>query len=568
MSLKDSRFDYEVGDVVYFEPTAPQDLILDRMAGGFGAIYIVKSMDSYKKITVLKTIRSDLNFSEKIYDEFVSEAKLWLELPSSSHIVPAYVVRRLNGKPFIRIQYVPPISKNGSSLEALLTDVMDTEIKKRMREMYPHVCEYLLQIISALACIEREAPDFSHGDIKPSNILIKQVFAGKLYKHCLALSDFGLAKALKYGVGEYSRTYAGDYRYLAPEVLEGKPASCVTDIYSIGCLMFRMITGAEYQFINNNSNKLIQTNLSVLNKFKKQIGNTNFDGMTHILESCLNLNTAGRPKSFSELYQIIKDILKLSGFEYGEIQYQIPERDKPPKYIYYGQEYPLHKYLTNDLALDFTSANLICKNLSNAANYRALGKIKESESILFKILEKYPKFAPAIAGVAHGKMVSNDLSASYYLYIKALAQYFDDNSLKEKDILMFASVCANLCQLSPPLFQKDSLKIVQGIRFGILALSITPKETRILLGIGNCLMCLNRTHEAIHVLRYANQLNPTNNAILFALKQAETILSKNDLSLKRDIILEKEKIFDIGKVEKKANEIINRYARVENKKES
>ena len=96
-----------------------------------------------------------------------------------------------------------------------------------------------------------------HRDVKCGNVLLRPD------KHVM-LSDFGISKIFSYRLArelQVSRTYAatdkkdvsktkfvmGTSGYMAPEVAKGAPATCQSDVYSLGVMIFRMLTGVWYE---------------------------------------------------------------------------------------------------------------------------------------------------------------------------------------------------------------------------------------------------------------------------------------------------------------------------------
>jgi len=76
-----------------------------------------------------------------------------------------------------------------------------------------------------------------HCDIKPSNVMMTEDGVAKLV-------DFGLAHVLREGTDDAARTFAGTPDYMAPEVWTGKPPTRRSDVYSVGAVVFELISGA------------------------------------------------------------------------------------------------------------------------------------------------------------------------------------------------------------------------------------------------------------------------------------------------------------------------------------
>ena len=94
---------------------------------------------------------------------------------------------------------------------------------------------YASQILSALA--EAHAKGIIHRDLKPGNIMIG--------KSGIKVLDFGLAKSKQDDTLTLSHMVLGTPAYMPPEQREGKPADARSDIYSFGCVLYEMLTGAR-----------------------------------------------------------------------------------------------------------------------------------------------------------------------------------------------------------------------------------------------------------------------------------------------------------------------------------
>jgi tetratricopeptide (TPR) repeat protein/predicted Ser/Thr protein kinase len=97
---------------------------------------------------------------------------------------------------------------------------------------------YATQILAAL--VEAHEKGIIHRDLKPSNIMIA--------KSGIKVLDFGLAKSEQDETVTASHMVMGTPGYMAPEQREGKPADARSDIYSFGCVLYEMLTGARVAF--------------------------------------------------------------------------------------------------------------------------------------------------------------------------------------------------------------------------------------------------------------------------------------------------------------------------------
>src|SRR5262249_42953700 len=99
----------------------------------------------------------------------------------------------------------------------------------------PMALLYAGQIVAALG--EAHGKGIIHRDLKPGNIMIG--------KSGVKILDFGLARTGQDDTITASQMIVGTPAYMAPEQRAGKPADARTDIYSFGCVLYEMLTGAR-----------------------------------------------------------------------------------------------------------------------------------------------------------------------------------------------------------------------------------------------------------------------------------------------------------------------------------
>ena len=194
--------------------------VINRIGeGGMANVYLAHDIILDRRVAI-KVLRGDLSSDEKFVRRFQREA---LSASSLSHpnIVEMYDVGEDNGQYYIVMEYI-----EGKTLKQLL--------KRRGFLTISEVIDIMLQLTDGLA----QAHDLYiiHRDIKPQNILI-------LENGLVKITDFGIAVALNNSQLTQTNSVMGSVHYLPPEQASGKGSTIKSDIYSLGIIMYELLTG-------------------------------------------------------------------------------------------------------------------------------------------------------------------------------------------------------------------------------------------------------------------------------------------------------------------------------------
>ena len=187
--------------------------------GGMANVYLAYDTILDRNVAI-KVLRGDLSNDEKFVRRFQREA---LSASSLSHpnIVEMYDVGEDDGNYFIVMEYI-----DGKTLKNL--------IKKRGALTVAEVVDIMLQLTSAISCAHDSY--IIHRDIKPQNVMI-------LDDGRVKITDFGIAIASNASELTQTNSVMGSVHYLPPEQANGAGATAKSDIYSLGILMFELLTG-------------------------------------------------------------------------------------------------------------------------------------------------------------------------------------------------------------------------------------------------------------------------------------------------------------------------------------
>lgn len=194
--------------------------ILERVGGG-GMAEVFRAhdqlLDRYVAVKILHTqFASDEEFIIKFRREAQGAAKL-----SHPNIVNIYDVGRDENKYYIVMEYV-----SGETLKEKIQREQTLPAEEALR--------IAREIAEALAHAHRN--NLVHCDIKPHNILVTQEGRVKV-------TDFGIARAVTSATMTYSGNIIGSVHYFSPEQAKGGAISAQSDIYSLGVVLYEMLTG-------------------------------------------------------------------------------------------------------------------------------------------------------------------------------------------------------------------------------------------------------------------------------------------------------------------------------------
>lgn len=194
--------------------------VLEKIGeGGMAIVYKGKDklLNRNVAVKILKEqFSSDTEFVKKFKREATAAASL-----SNNHIVNIYDVGSDNDINYIIMEYV-----SGKTLKQV--------IKENGKLAPNRAVELSIQIVKALECAHKN--NIIHRDIKPHNILVTDDGTAKV-------TDFGIAKASNSVTITNSNRIMGSAHYFSPEQAKGSFVDFRTDIYSLGIVMYEMVTG-------------------------------------------------------------------------------------------------------------------------------------------------------------------------------------------------------------------------------------------------------------------------------------------------------------------------------------
>jgi serine/threonine protein kinase len=194
---------------------------VERMLGqgGMAAVFLAHDAELERPVAI-KVLAEHLADDEAFRRRFVREARMAAKL-SHPNVVHVYDQGDEDGRPFIVMEYVEGVT-------------LGDELKRNGPLTPARVVDLGLQICGGLE--HAHASGLVHRDVKPGNLLLRADGTVKI-------ADFGIARAAQATKLTQIGSVLGTAAYLAPEQAAGQPVTAAADIYSLGCVLFELLTG-------------------------------------------------------------------------------------------------------------------------------------------------------------------------------------------------------------------------------------------------------------------------------------------------------------------------------------
>ncbi|MDO5533648.1 MAG: Stk1 family PASTA domain-containing Ser/Thr kinase [Propionibacteriaceae bacterium] len=197
--------------------------VVEKLArGGMATVYVANDL-RLSRVVAVKVMNEGLGDSDDFAARFDSEARAAAHL-SHANVVSVFDQGTDAGRPYIVMEYVP-----GFTLRQLITREAPMDPRRAIELLEP--------VASALAAAH--AAGLIHRDIKPENVLISD-------RGQVKVADFGLARAVTaQSSAATTGLVIGTVSYIAPELVTKGRADARSDVYSLGIVLYEMLTGRK-----------------------------------------------------------------------------------------------------------------------------------------------------------------------------------------------------------------------------------------------------------------------------------------------------------------------------------
>ena len=270
--------------------------------GGMANVYLAYDTILEREVAV-KILRGDLSDDEKFIRRFQREANSASSL-RHPNVVEMYDVGEDDGKYFIVMEYV-----DGKTLKGL--------IKKRGPLNLSESIDIMLHLTIGIACAHQSY--IIHRDIKPQNVMI-------LEDGRVKITDFGIAMALNNNELTQTNSVMGSVHYLPPEQASGNSSTTKSDIYSLGILMFELLTG-KVPFKGENAVEIAIKHMKDQIPSVCKINPSIPQSVENIILKACAKNPKNRYETVAEMYEDLKTCLDVSRLEEKRIVYKHKEHN-------------------------------------------------------------------------------------------------------------------------------------------------------------------------------------------------------------------------------------------------
>jgi eukaryotic-like serine/threonine-protein kinase len=260
----------------------PFELLEKIGEGGMGVVYRARYVNNDKEVAL--KLLADTVTDPIILGRFDRELEILRKLRHPN------IVYCFGGATEGKYRYYAMEIVDGGSLDGL--------ISRRGSLPWELVVKYARQMCSALDCAHSHG--VTHRDVKPGNFLIAS-------NGQLKLSDFGLATFVSAQNLTASGKTMGTFRYMSPEQIRGKDVGPQSDLYSLGCVMFEMLTGQPV-FDGKSPAEILDLHLNHPPARASSIALDCPALLDKLISRLLEKDPAKRPESASEVAELLGEV--------------------------------------------------------------------------------------------------------------------------------------------------------------------------------------------------------------------------------------------------------------------
>ena len=272
--------------------------ILEEVGKG-GMAHVYKARCHFlNRFVAIKVLKEELKDDKEFVHRFNTEAQAAARI-SNPHVVSIYDVGVENGLYYIVMEYIEGITLKEYIVEKhVLT--------------WRQAAEFAAQICEGLE--EAHKKSVIHRDIKPQNIIMTS-------DGILKVTDFGIARATSQATTTMANSTIGTVHYLSPEQARGGYTSESTDIYSLGVVLYEMLTG-RLPFNDTSAVTIAIKHIQEKPVLPRILNNSIPKAMEYIVMKAMNKEQAQRYASAGDFLKDLRLVIKNPQIE---LEAQLPD---------------------------------------------------------------------------------------------------------------------------------------------------------------------------------------------------------------------------------------------------
>ena len=253
--------------------------------GAFGTVLLMQDQVVDERL-ILKFLNPNVSSDEEMMKRFVHELR-YSRMITHKNVIRIYDFLHLQGAYAISMEYFPSHTLSG-------------EIPGQKPMSFKKALGFSLDMATGMAVAHQAG--VIHRDLKPANILVNE-------EGLLKIVDFGVAAAASSGDTQLTKTgyVIGSPKYMAPEQILGKKVDATADVYSIGVIMYEMITGIP-PYSRGDHMSVMYQHVQGKAKLCQEINPDIPDAFAAIVAKSMSVDKTKRYKSMDELIDALSEV--------------------------------------------------------------------------------------------------------------------------------------------------------------------------------------------------------------------------------------------------------------------
>ena len=253
--------------------------------GAFGTVLLMED-EVVDEQLILKFLNPNVSSDEEMMKRFVHELRYSRKI-THRNVIRIYDFLHLQGCYAISMEYFPSHTLSGE-----MPDDKPMDLKKALR--------YSKDMATGMTVAHQAG--VIHRDLKPANILVNS-------EGLLKIVDFGVAAAASSGDTQLTKTgyVIGSPKYMAPEQILGKKVDQTADIYSIGVIMYEMVTGIP-PYSRGDHMSVMYQHVQGKAKHCQEINPDLPDEYAELIVKAMSVDKSKRHQSMDELTEALNSL--------------------------------------------------------------------------------------------------------------------------------------------------------------------------------------------------------------------------------------------------------------------